>query len=546
LTDYTLWGPNPARFHLTGILIHLCTGMVVAYLCRLLGAPHYVAALGSLLFLVHPVAAKPVGLVSLRADLWCSLFSLLSIVSLVHWERQGARANRWFLWFSYLASFLALLSKEAGLFLPLFFAGYHLARHRNRPHGIWMTIRAAWPYLAVVAAYVVIRFGILQVAMGKQNEFPPMGPWSLLISLSRLAFSYLTEPLAPTLVDRLWLPRILSGFPDVTVLASWLGLSAFGAVVWYAWRRDRTDLLLGLLLLSLPVLPLLKIGAISGEDVGLLLPFEAHRMYIPTAGLAVLWCLAVTFISTRARSWRSDMLRAGLLVPIAALAALFPSELGAYRNADAMFEQKVARISGFTFDELPPSLQALRITHEAAELKHQGRYREAEAQYQRILKIIPYDASALKSLAVLAVILGEPDQAITYLRTVLNPVPHRSPDGSVKLMISDEQLRDTGKVQMILARAYQMKGQHEEARSHLLLAHKIDPSNTEILLLLAWNATLLGNARGAREYLSDFLAVTPPTDPRYAFAATKMRQLDSPGSGGTGRPSDLGDTLNMP
>jgi hypothetical protein len=538
LADYTLWGPLSARFHLTGILVHLCTGMVVAYLCRLLGAPHYVAALGSFLFLVHPVAARPVGLVSLRADLWCGLFSLLSIASMVRWERQQTPTRTWSIWFSYLASFLALLSKETGLFLPFLFTGYCLARHRNQPQQVRATIRTVWPYIAVVAIYGVVRFGILHVPMGKQNEFPPMSPWSLLMSLSRLAFSYLSEPLAPTLVDRLWLPRILDGFPDVTVLVSWLGLSALGATVWFAWRHDRTDLLLGLLLLSVPVLPLLKIEAISGEDVGALLPFEAHRMYIPVAGLAVLWCLAFASVSTMARGWRSRMLRGGLLVPVAALATLFPSELRGYRNYDAMFEQKVARISGFAFDELPASLQALRISNEALELKRQERYREAAAKYDQILQILPYNASALKSLAVLAVILGKPDQAIAHLQTVLNPVPHRSPDGSVRMLIGDEQLRDTGTVQKVLARAYQMKGQHKEARSHLLLARKIDPSDTEILLMLAWNATLLGNESGAREYLSDFLAVTPPTDPKYTFAAAKMHQLDSLGSGGVGRTGD--------
>jgi hypothetical protein len=181
LADYTLWGPNSARFHLTGILIHLCTGMVVAYMCRQLGAPHYVAALGSLLFLVHPVAAKPVGLVSLRADLWCGLFCLLSIASAVYRERQEAPTKTWLPWFSYLTSFLAMLSKEAGLFLPLFFVGYHFARHRNKNQQIRKTVRVAWPYFAVVAIYSVVRFGLLHVPMGKQNEFPAISPWSLLL-----------------------------------------------------------------------------------------------------------------------------------------------------------------------------------------------------------------------------------------------------------------------------------------------------------------------------------------------------------------------------
>lgn len=537
LADYTLWGPNSARFHLTGALIHLCAGLVVAWLCRLLGSPHHVAAFAALLFLVHPVAARPVGLVSLRSDLWCGLFSLLCVACFIAWERRRA-SGKALLAASYGAAFLALLGKETGVFLPLFFGLYLLATPGVWPHRVRLTLRAVWPYGAVVGLYGVIRFGLLHIATGKQNEFAPMGPWSLFISLSRLAFSYLTEPFLPTLVDRLWLPRILSGLPDPTVLVSWAGLVALAALVWRSVARSQRGLLLALLLLALPVVPLLRVESISGEDVGMLLPFEAHRMYIPVAGTAILWALAFTALGSRHRSRATLGLQLGLIAAGAAIVAVFPGQLQAYRNTESMVERKLETIGAMPFDELPPSLQALRLDYDAVALKREGRLSESAAMFARILEIRPYDPIALKNLAVLALLQRQPDQAIAHLETVLNPVPRPGPDGSVRVTISDQQMRHTGEVQRLLGQAFQMKKDYIQAQAHLMLAHKIDAHDTDVLLLLAWNATLLNQDDAARDYLGQFLTLAASDDPRRAFATAKLRELSevpAPGAAGQHR-----------
>jgi tetratricopeptide (TPR) repeat protein len=533
LIDYSFWGPDSARFHLTGLLIHLVAGCLLVWLCRILGMSRIAAGAGGLVFLLHPIVARPLGLISLRADLWCGLFSLLTVASAVRARMEGGYPTGRFFLLSYASAFLALLGKETALFLPLFFSLFYFCMGEDRVHPVRRAIVGSWPYFAIVGVYSFVRFVLFSIPIGTQNEFPPMSIWTLFMSLSRLAFSYLSEVFVPTLIDRIWLPEILTGWPDGSVMLAWGCLLALAWVVVRIWRRREERPFLGILLLVLPILPLLKIDAISGEDVGELLPFEAHRLYISIMGLAVLW--GVLFDASK--SW-SKGIRGGILALLAgafiAYPGLFPRELSVYRDTESIVKRKVDNIQNFANAKLPTSLRILQLNQEAIELKRQEKYGEAVEVLQRILEIKPYDAVALKNLGVISLLQKRPERAIEYLQTVLQPVPYKAADGSVRMVIDDPQLRHTGTVQKVLGQAYQMKAQYDTAREHFLLAAEIDPTDTEVLLMLAWNATLRGDVPGARDFLERFLQAAPADDSRRSFALRKLREL----KGGKGAVSE--------
>ena len=523
LVDHTLWGPDSAFFHATGILIHLGSGLMLVYLCRRLGVPRLIAGLSGLLFLLHPITARPLGLISLRADLWCGFFSLATVVCAVKGELDAGR-HKLSRGLAYAGTLLALAGKETALFLPLLFAGFHFGLGRRNPHPFRYALLRAWPYFAVVALYAFLRFAVFSIATGTQNEFPDMSVWTLFMSVSRLAFSYLSELFAPMLVDRVWLPEILSGFPDWTVFLSWVVLASTAAALWTAWRRDQPYLLLGLLIAVLPILPLLNIQAISGEHVGELLPFEAHRLYIPVMGLALTWGL----LFTDSRSWAGSASRLTargiMLAMLLAYSALFPAELAAYRNTGSIVRRNLRNIEHFPSEKLPVSLRLLRLNAQAIDLKHEQKFDEARATFEKMLELRPYDAIAMKNLAVISLIQKEPDRAIELVNAVLNPLPYRDADGGVRMVIDDPQLRHTGVMQKVLGQAYRMKGDWDKAREHLRLSYKIDPTDLEVMLLLAWDATLRENNGEAAQYLRLFLSRAPADDKRRGFAVGKLQE----------------------
>ena len=522
LIDYTLWGPSPRWFHVTGILLHLGTGAVLLWLCRVLGAGSIVACAAAFLFVLHPLSARTVGLVSLRADLWCGLAAALSIAFAARatWSAPQVREPLGLLWASWVAAFVAMLSKETGLILPVLFTAWGLS-WRHRVSVSWeRTLRWVGPYWAALMAYLILRFIILDIPVVEQTDLPEMSAWALFLSVSRLAFAYLSELVVPNWIEYVWLPEIVSGWPDTWAWVAWATLAAASAAVLVAWRRSDHVLFMGLSLMMLPILPLLKIDVISGEDVGWLLPFEAHRLTIPVFGTAVVWSVLMT------RTLQASRIAALVLATMPVIyAGLFPAQLASYRNTESMVRRKLSEFERLPTDQLPASLQAIRLTYQAIEHKRKGEYGRAEALLQEVLQIRPNDPVALKNLAVLALMQKQPDQTIHYLKTVLSPIPHESPDGTVKVAIDDQQMRHTSEVQRVLGQAYQMKGDYETAAKHLRLAAKIDPGIPEIYILQAWNAVTRADTNDAISHVHQYLRVAPPDHPTRGFALRKLKEM---------------------
>ena len=127
-------------------------------------------------------------------------------------------------------------------------------------------------------------------------------------------------------------------------------------------------------------------------------------------------------------------------------------------------------------------------------------------------------------MLVIALMKKEPQRAIQYLEAVLRPIPQADRSGRVRAVIDDPQLRHTGQVQKLLGRAYQMVGDLPAARRHLDLSHQIDPTDLDVVLLLAWVAEGQRDGEARAAYLRRFLERAPPHDRRRDTAARKLRE----------------------
>ena len=144
--DWTLWGAEPFGFHLTNVLLHTGSTLLVWALGRRLlgGAAPVVAAL---LFALHPASHEAVYWIAARFDLLATFFTLLALWCLSG-RTMGSRIAGW-------AAFgVALLSKESAISLLIIAPAWDVVVERSD----WRTTaRRLAPLLLVAAAWLAIR-----------------------------------------------------------------------------------------------------------------------------------------------------------------------------------------------------------------------------------------------------------------------------------------------------------------------------------------------------------------------------------------------------
>lgn len=202
--DHAIGGGAAWAFHLDNLVALVAAGLALFVLLRQ-HVELLPAALGTALFVAHPLLVEPTANIASRTDLYCA--------ALAFWALSSRSS-----WAACVLTFLACCSKEPAVFLPL----VALAIDRRDRRCLWM--------LVAVLAYVVLRAVVVDVDSDASASGAFEAGGRALFLLSR---PVLPVPLAPAFeVDFLgplgWLPIVALG-----ALAAWKlrGLQAGGAVL---------------------------------------------------------------------------------------------------------------------------------------------------------------------------------------------------------------------------------------------------------------------------------------------------------------------------
>lgn len=179
--DEAVFGAGPFGHHLVNVLLHATATALVALLVLDLGAApagpgsrrswHSLApaALGALLFGLHPLRVESVSWVTERKDVLCAVFALLATRAWLR-HRLGAGGRPWLAaqgWF-----LAALLSKPVAVTLPLLWALLDLALDRRPPWRRHLAELA--PALAASVAVAVVT-SIVQLPAIRDLAAAPLG-----------------------------------------------------------------------------------------------------------------------------------------------------------------------------------------------------------------------------------------------------------------------------------------------------------------------------------------------------------------------------------
>lgn len=131
IIDAKLWGDSPFGFHLTNIILHSLSTVLLYFLFLLVlkefnvSARRPVAFLSSMLFALYPLHVESVSFIAARGDILAAVFFFLAFILYILSYRR-------FLYIvpSAISFYLSFLSKEVALAFPVVIVGFDLISRR--------------------------------------------------------------------------------------------------------------------------------------------------------------------------------------------------------------------------------------------------------------------------------------------------------------------------------------------------------------------------------------------------------------------------------
>jgi tetratricopeptide (TPR) repeat protein len=512
MLDYQFYGlDHPGGYHLTNVLLHAATAVLLFLVLRQVTGNLWPSAFVAAIFAAHPLHVESVAWVTERKDVLSGLFGVLALGA-YGWYTQRPGVLRYLAVVGTLA--LGLLAKPMLVTWPFLFLLLDYWPLKRCFSAALLLEKV--PLLLLVAASAIFTF-LNQKAGGAVASLETMPMWARILRAAVLYVNYIGKTL---------LPMNLAVYPAEPLESVW---SALGAVlllamitaftVWRARLGERWLVVgwfwyLGTLL---PTIGLIQVGTEVRAD---------RFLYLPQIGLciALAWSVASFFgrranVSEDAGSQFAGRWACGAaaIVIVTALAATAYRQTGYWRDSEALWTHTLACtgrncVAHCNFghyllehkranDAIDQLQKAVSIKPDFAEAEYdlgnalnaRGQPDMAIAHFEKAVAIKPDFADAYGNLGMALALCGRPELAIGPLERSLalghHPVEARTNLGCAladcgrsndaigqfrqALKINPEYADAHYRLAAVLLRT----GQTKEAIEHYQAAVKLKPGN---------------------------------------------------------------------
>jgi len=436
-------GLNPAAHHLTNVLLHAATVVLLFLVLRNLTGALWPSAFVAAVFAIHPLRAESVAWVTERKDVLSGLFFVLTIGAYARYARRPFAIGRYLLVVALYA--LGLLSKPMLVTVPfvlLLLDYWPLQRWRSaKSQASGGVSTPSNPTVGTSASVLLIEkiplllFAaascVATVWAAKHSLEPTQAlsfPWRVGNALASYA-AYLGQMFYPVGLAVLY-PHPRNLLPVGTVLFSTIVLLIVSALAAAGWRK-RPYLLVGWLWylgMLVPVIGLMQVGNQAHAD---------RFTYLPQIGLYLM--LAWTAVDL-CGAWQkcrvvlggvAAMILTSLMILAHAQTKHWHDSVSLWSHTLACAPENVIAHNNFgnaladkkRLDEATQHYQrAIQLKPEDAEaymnlgnrLAEQGKFPEAMEQYQLALERKPNDAKAHYNLGLTLSLQGRVDEAVPH------------------------------------------------------------------------------------------------------------------------------------
>ena len=473
MLDAQLFGTGPAGPHLTNLILHAATTVLLFFLLRRLTGTLWPGAFVAAIFAIHPLHVESVAWVSERKDVLSGLFFMLTLLMYARYAGlSGIQPPKSKVFYGLILLFFAfgLMSKPMLVTLPfvlLLLDYWPLARFEHQ--SAWRLILEKTPFFLLSTASC-----ILTVLAQKEAITPTLAlPLSLRIGNSLYSYLiYLGQMFYPARLAAFY-PHPENGLSWWKPVLAFVLLAGITAGV-FALRRSRPYLLIGWLWylgMLVPVIGLLQVGGQARAD---------RYTYLPLIGVFIMLTWGVKDLLPSWR-YRKQAFCFGAIIVLAALMTSASIQTSYWRNSEALWNHTLACTS------------RNYVAHSdlGGVLFKQGQIAEATAQYQTALEINPRYVEAHNDLGIVLARQGQTAEAIGHYRTALAIKP------------------DYVEAHINLGNALATEGQADEAIDHFQQALQLDPNNGEAHN--DWGAMLLRQRQNseAMEHLQKAAELEP-------------------------------------
>lgn len=409
--NYDLFGPQPWAFHLTNVLLHAGTSILVFFLinkilCKsarkpLSSLPAFIAAL---LFAIHPIHTEAVIWVAAVPELSYTLFFLLSFYLYMK-GREGSKTSYLFSWVSFA---LATLCKEPAITLPVILVGYDYVC-RKPGERLFEYVKRYAPYLLIIAGYLLVRHFALHGFAPREPNIQLYG-YEYFINIFPLFGQYLGKLLLPVNLNAIYVFHpifsifSIKGMLSIAVTAVFISLSIVAL-------RKRNMAILGSLMIAVPLVPVL----IFYRSLGIF-AFADRYLYLPSFGFVLLVGLAISwFQTTKTKAMLGVYIITILVLGFYSFGTI--SRIPVWKNEFTLYSD-IAR-------KAPDSFFAHNFLGRA--YAKQGRINEAINELETALKLKPDLAEAHYNLGLIYMSLRRNDDAVNEFKAALMINPYFTP-----------------------------------------------------------------------------------------------------------------------
>jgi protein O-mannosyl-transferase len=451
MLDCQLYGLNPGGHHLTNVLLHTTTAILLFLVLRRMTGLLWRSAFVAAVFAIHPLRVESVAWVAERKDVLSGVFFMLTIGAYMRYARCPGSPARYGLVVLLFA--LGLMSKPMLVTLP-----FVLLLLDYWPLNRWRADDASQPVFRlggrlVPRRVILEKLPLLGLAaascaatlFAQTQAIRPFDQISLPLRAGNALMAcvaYLGQMFRPSGLAVLY-PFPAKGWPVWEMIAAALLLLSITAGV-FVLRKTRPYLLVGwlwYLVMLVPVIGLIQVGMQARAD---------RYTYLPQIGLDVLLTWAAADLGAGRR--RRVMLGSGATVILAALIFRAHAQTAYWRNSESLWTHTLA----CTSDNF--------IAHNnlGVALYQNGRINDAIAHYQTALQINPDYAFAHNNFGTALSQKGNVDEAIGHFQKALQIDP------------------DYAEAHNNLGLALFQKGNVDEAIAHYQKALQINPDYAEV------------------------------------------------------------------